>query len=85
MPRPRYQVWTDAEIAWLVNARANGATAGECAAHLGRTVSQVQNKIQDAQIPYRRRGLVTPPLSSPAAYPPPRIIPRRVRHRKSAH
>lgn len=71
MPRPRYQVWTDAEIAWLVNARANGATAGECAAHLGRTVSQVQNKIQDAQIRYSRRGLAAQALPAPAAYVPP--------------
>lgn len=37
MPRERYQVWTDAEVAWLREARAQGATFNECAQHLGRT------------------------------------------------
>lgn len=69
MPRPLYQKWTPEEVQWLREARAKGATAAECAAHLGRTISQVNNKIQDDQIPYASKPRpVLPPV--PVAPPP---------------
>lgn len=63
MPRERYQVWTDAEVAWLREARARGATFAECAAALNRTASQVSNKVQAAGLVFNPKPRVTPALA----------------------
>lgn len=63
MTRTRYQPWSAEEVAWLKDARARGATFTECAAALGRTASQVSNKVQAAGLVFHPKPRVTPQLA----------------------